>query len=150
MPVKPANVPAIAAPFPQPQPPSLRGVSVLVVDDDPQALEFVRSALEQSGAIVVTAGSAREAEARFSREPTDVVLSDLMMPGEDGWQLIRAIRKLDEARGCRTPAAALTALARAEDRRRALNAGYQMHVAKPIDPGELISTVEHLAHARAH
>jgi len=150
MPVEPANAPAIAAPFPQPQLPSLRGVSVLVVDDDPQALEFVRSALEQSGAIVVTAGSAREAEARFSREPTDVVLSDLMMPGEDGWQLIRAIRKLDEARGCRTPAAALTALARAEDRRRALNAGYQMHVAKPIDPGELISTVEHLAHARAH
>src|SRR5438105_2849320 len=83
MPVEPANAPAIAAPFPQPQLPSLRGVSVLVVDDDPQALEFVRSALEQSGAIVVTAGSAREAEARFSREPTDVVLSDLMMPGED-------------------------------------------------------------------
>jgi signal transduction histidine kinase len=150
MPVTPANAPAIAAPFPQPQLPSLRGVSVLVVDDDPQALEFARSVLEQTGAIVVTAGSAREAEARFSREPTDVVLSDLMMPGEDGWQLIRAIRKLDEARGRRTPAAALTALARTEDRRRALKAGYQMHIAKPIDPGELISTVEHLAHAYSH
>jgi len=150
MPVTPANAPAIAAPFPQPQLPSLRGVSVLVVDDDPQALEFARSTLEQTGAIVVTAGSAREAEARFSREPTDVVLSDLMMPGEDGWQLIRAIRKLDEARGRRTPAAALTALARTEDRRRALKAGYQMHIAKPIDPGELISTVEHLAHAYSH
>ena len=150
MPVKPANAPVIEAICPQPQRPSLSGVSVLVVDDDPQALEFARLTLEETGAIVVTATSAREAEARFSREPTDVVLSDLMMPGEDGWQLIRAIRKLDEARGRCTPAAALSVLARTEDRRRALNAGYQMHVAKPIDPGELISTVEHLAHASAH
>ena len=106
----------------------------------------MRSALEQSGAIVVTAASAREAEACFRRAPTDVVLSDLMMPGDDGWELIRAIRKLDEAMGRRTPAAALTALARVEDRRRALSAGYQMHVVKPIDPSELVSAVEHLAH----
>ena len=146
LPVGPANEPALNTTLPVPAP-SLRGVSVLVVDDDPQALDFARSTLEQSGAVVVTAASAREAEARFRREPTDVVLSDLMMPGEDGWELIRAIRKLDEAMGRRTPAAALTALARAEDRRRALSAGYQMHVAKPIDPGELVSTVEHLAHA---
>jgi signal transduction histidine kinase len=149
MPVQRANAPATETPFPEPEP-SLRGISVLVVDDDPQALEFARSALEPTGAIVVTAQSAREAEARFTREPTDVVLSDLMMPDEDGWQLIRAIRTLDEARGRRTPAAALTALARTEDRRRALNAGYHMHIAKPIDPGELISTVEYLAHAGGH
>jgi CheY-like chemotaxis protein len=68
------------------------------------------------------------------------------MPGEDGLQLIREVRELDSQRGTRTPAAALTALARTEDRRRALNAGYQMHVAKPIDPLELAVTVEQLAH----
>jgi CheY-like chemotaxis protein len=116
-----------------------------VVDDDPANLEFVRSTLEQFGALVVTASSASEAEARLRREPPDVVVSDLVMPGKDGWDLIREIRRLDEQSGRRTPAAALTALARAEDRRKALSAGYQMHLAKPIDPAELVSTVERLA-----
>jgi CheY-like chemotaxis protein len=67
------------------------------------------------------------------------------MPEEDGLQLIREIREMDAKHGRHTPAAALTALARTDDRRRALNAGYQMHVAKPIDPSELVSTVERLA-----
>jgi signal transduction histidine kinase/ActR/RegA family two-component response regulator len=127
--------------------PSLNGVSVLVVDDDPNALEFVRTALEQSGAEVAVASSAREGRDRFAREPPDVIVSDLMMPDEDGLDFIREIRRLDERRGQLTPAAALTALARTDDRRRALNAGYQMHVAKPIDPSELVSTVDELAHA---
>jgi signal transduction histidine kinase/ActR/RegA family two-component response regulator len=127
--------------------PSLNGVSVLVVDDDPHALEFVRTALEQSGAEVAIASSAREGRDRFTREPPDVILSDLLMPDEDGLDFIRDIRRLDERRGRLTPAAALTALARTDDRRRALNAGYQMHVAKPIDPSELVSTVDELAHA---
>jgi CheY-like chemotaxis protein len=71
------------------------------------------------------------------------------MPGEDGLKLIRDLRKLDIERGRKTPAAALTALARTEDRRTALNAGFQMHVAKPIDPFELAVAVEHLAHHTA-
>jgi signal transduction histidine kinase/ActR/RegA family two-component response regulator len=126
--------------------PLLRGISVLVVDDDPAALDLTRSSLEQHGAVVMTAGSVREARERFQREPPDVLLSDLRMPEEDGLQLIREVRKLDEQRGKKTPAAALTALARTEDRRRALDAGYQMHVAKPIDPFELAVAVEQLAH----
>ena len=125
-----------------------RGVTVLVVDDDPHARDFVRATLEQYGAVVITAASAREAKARFNREPPDVMVSDLVMPDEDGLQLIREIRQLDHAAGRLTPAAALTALARADDRRRALTAGYQMHVAKPVDPSELVSTVERLAQPR--
>jgi len=135
----PVSPPPEAAPLP-------RGISVLVVDDDPSALDFAKSSLEQHGAVVMTAGSVQEARERFARQPPDVLLSDLRMPGEDGIQLIREVRKLDSQRGTRTPAAALTALARTEDRRRALTAGYQMHVAKPIDPFELAVTVEQLAH----
>src|SRR5438067_637044 len=124
--------------------PSLRGVTVLVVDDDADARDFVRATLEQYGAVVVTAASAGEAKAQFRREPPDVMVSDLMMPGEDGLQLIRDIRQLDRAAGRLTPAAAITTLARADDRRRALTAGYQMHTAKPVDPSELVSIVERL------
>jgi CheY-like chemotaxis protein len=125
--------------------PSLRGVTVLVADDDREARDFVRATLEQHGAIVVTAASAAEAKARFKREPPDVFVSDLMMPDEDGLQLIRDIRQIDKVSGRVTPAAALTALARSEDRGRALRAGFQIHMAKPIDPLELVSAVERLA-----
>jgi signal transduction histidine kinase/CheY-like chemotaxis protein len=146
LPYQPAReyVPAMAAP-PE-SAPLLRGISVLVVDDDPSALDFARSSLEQHGAVVMTAESVQEARERIARQPPDVLLSDLRMPGEDGIQLIREVRELDLRRGRKTPAAALTALARTEDRRKALNAGYQMHVAKPIDPFELAITVEQLAH----
>ena len=147
IPMKPAEtLPQIEATSPSLQAPTLRGISVLVVDDDAANLEFVRSTLEQFGAIVVTASTVPEAEARLRREPPDVVVSDLVMPGRDGWELIREIRRLDAQSGRRTPAAALTALARADDRRKALDAGYEMHIAKPIDPSELVSTVERLAH----
>jgi signal transduction histidine kinase/ActR/RegA family two-component response regulator len=136
--------------FAVPAAPSLRGVSVLVVDDDRQALDFVRDTLERHGAIVVTAASPKEAKARFKRDPPDVFLSDLVLTGEDGLSLIRDIRQLDLESGRATPAGALTALARTDDRRRALMAGYQIHVAKPVDPSELVSTVEWLAHARVN
>lgn len=127
----------------------LRGVSVLLVDDDPQALDLARLALEQSGASVVTARSAHEARGSFRRRPPDVLVSDLMMPDEDGFALIRDIRRLERSSGGRVPAAALTALARSDDRQRALTAGYQMHVVKPLDPTELVNTVERLAHPTA-
>jgi CheY-like chemotaxis protein len=148
LPIRVIDAPAVETPLPATEAPSLCGVSVLLVDDDPNALDFARSTLEQCGAVVVTASTAREARDRFRREPTDVIVSDLMMPGEDGLQLIRQIRELDDDHGGRTPAAALTALTRTEDRKRALSAGYQMHVAKPIDPSELVSTVERLADSR--
>jgi signal transduction histidine kinase/CheY-like chemotaxis protein len=127
-------------------PPILRNVTVLVVDDDLLALEFVRATLEQYGATVVTAGSAREAEERFARQPPDVLVSDLLMPGTDGLDLIRHIRALEAPTGRHTPAAALTALARSDDRRRALSAGYELHMSKPVDPVELASAVEQLVH----
>ncbi len=129
-----------AAPMPR-----LRDVSVLVVDDDPQDLEFARATLEQFGASVIIASSVQEARERFARDSPQVILSDLRMADGDGIELIREIRRLDEQRGKNTPAAALTALARSDDRRRALAAGYQLHVVKPIDPFELAAAVERLA-----
>ena len=97
-------------------------------------------------AFVVTASSTTEGRDQFKQQPPDVILSDLVVGHEDGLQFIRDIRKLDNAAGRMTPAAALTALARTDDRRRALDAGYQMHVSKPVDPDELAVTVERLAH----
>lgn len=132
-----------------PAAPALRGVSVLVVDDDPGQLEFVRETLERHGAIVVTTSSAADAKARVRRDAPDVLLSDLVLPGGDGLEFIRDIRRLDAGAGGATPAAALTALARTEDRRRALSAGYQIHVAKPALPDELVSTVVWLARPRS-
>jgi signal transduction histidine kinase/ActR/RegA family two-component response regulator len=125
--------------------PLLRGLSILVVDDNAEDREFVRTSLEQFGAIVRTAASAHEASESFRREHPDVIVSDLVMPEADGLQFIRDIREMEQRIGGQTPAAALSALARAEDRRRALSAGYQMHVTKPIDPLELASTIERLA-----
>ncbi|HEY7169896.1 MAG TPA: ATP-binding protein [Vicinamibacterales bacterium] len=146
LPLQPAQGYAPPMSPPSEAAPLLRGISVLVVDDDPSALDFAKSSLEHHGAVVMTAGSVQEARERLARQPPDVLLSDLRMPGEDGIQLIREVRALDLQRGTRTPAAALTALARTDDRRRALSAGYQMHVAKPIDPYELAVTVDQLAH----
>ncbi|WP_437719825.1 hybrid sensor histidine kinase/response regulator [Sorangium sp. So ce861] len=127
----------------------LTGVHVLVVDDQPDAREVAQRVLEDCAARVTTAGSAAEAVAVLERERPDVLVSDLGMPGEDGFQLIRRVRGLDPARGGATPAVALSALARAEDRARALGAGYQAHVAKPLDPAELVGVVAALARERA-
>ncbi len=147
LPIRPAEAPVVAQTSID-QPPLLRGLSILVVDDNPDDREFVRTSLEQYGAVVRTAASAQEARERFRRDRPDVVVSDLVMPDEDGLELIRQIRLIDARVGRLTPAAALSALARADDRRRALNAGYQMHFAKPVDPFELASTVERLAATR--
>jgi signal transduction histidine kinase/ActR/RegA family two-component response regulator len=148
MPIRVMDAPAVEAPAAALPAPSLAGVSVLVVDDDQQALAFVRDTLERHGANVVTTSSPKEAKARFRRDPPDVLLSDLVLPGEDGLSLIRELREVDHQSGRETPAGALTALARTEDRRRALTAGYQIHVAKPVEPSELVSTVEWLAQVR--
>ena len=123
----------------------LKGIRVLVVDDEPDARETLQQILEHCNAEVRTVGSAAEAVKHLESWRPDVLLSDIGMPGEDGYDLIRRVRELPAERGGRTPAAALTAFARGEDRRRALRAGFQMHVAKPVDLQELATVVASLA-----
>ncbi|HVP68903.1 MAG TPA: ATP-binding protein [Anaeromyxobacteraceae bacterium] len=122
---------------------SLSELRVLVVDDDPDTLEALRQLLEQAGAGVVAAASAGEAMAALQRAAPDVILSDIGMPGEDGISLIRRVRSLEAGRSI--PAAALTAYTQAEDRDRALGAGYQVFLAKPVDPGVLTAALARLA-----
>jgi PAS domain S-box-containing protein len=123
----------------------LKGIRVLVVDDEPDARETLQQILEHCNAEVRTVGSAAQAMKLLESWRPDVLLSDIGMPGEDGYDLIRRVRELPAERGGRTPAAALTAFARGEDRRRALRAGFQMHVAKPVDLQELATVVASLA-----
>jgi signal transduction histidine kinase/CheY-like chemotaxis protein len=122
----------------------LRGIRVLVVDDEPDARETLQQILEHCNAEVQTAASAREALEVLPRWRPDVLLSDIGMPGQDGYELIRRVRELPPESGGRTPAAALTAFARPEDRRRALLAGFQMHIAKPVEVKELAAVVANL------
>ncbi|HYE21482.1 MAG TPA: GAF domain-containing protein [Tepidisphaeraceae bacterium] len=123
----------------------IAGVRVLVVDDEPDARALLARVLEGCQARVRTAGSADEALALLAAERPDVLVSDIGMPGEDGYALIRKVRSLGPDRGGAVPAIALTAYARAEDRMRAVLAGFQMHVAKPVEPAELITMVASLA-----
>ncbi|HUG53860.1 MAG TPA: ATP-binding protein [Vicinamibacteria bacterium] len=129
----------------EPLPVDLDGLSVLVVDDDGEARELVATALRRAGAQVRTAATASEALADMARHPPAVIVSDLEMPGEDGYQLIRRIRALDPARGGTIPAAALTAHVGPEEVRRALEAGFQWHMAKPAAPDEIARAVAALA-----
>jgi signal transduction histidine kinase len=121
------------------------GLRVLVVDDEPDAREMLALVLGGCGAEVTAVASAREALEALPRLRPDVLISDLAMPGEDGYALIRRVRALPAEEGGRVPAAALTAYALAEDRARALSAGFQIHVPKPVDPAELAAVVENLA-----
>jgi CheY-like chemotaxis protein len=125
--------------------PALEGIRVLVVDDEADTLELLRTILAQCGAEVTVAATAREALEALEQAPFDVLVSDIVMPEEDGYGLIRRIRALDVERGGRIPALALTAYARIEDRAEALAAGYQQHAAKPIEPAELAAAVATLA-----
>jgi PAS domain S-box-containing protein len=120
---------------------TLRGVRVLVVDDEQDTLDTIAMVLGEAGAEVKTALSARSGFAVLNEWTPDVLVSDLGMPEEDGIALIRKIRELPPERGGRVPALALTAFARVEDRLKVLNAGFQMHVAKPIEPSELVTVV---------
>ena len=123
----------------------LRGVKVLVVDDDRDARELIERLLGGCGAEVVTAAGAAEGMEALMREQPKVIVSDIGMPGKDGYQFIREVRRLPAASGGRIPALALTAFARSEDRTRAMIAGYQVHISKPIEPHELVATVASLA-----
>jgi len=124
---------------------TLRGLRVLVVDDEPDALELVRVVLERGGADVTAVGSAAEAMRRLEESGHDVLLCDIGMPNEDGYGLVRRVRALGPERGGSTPAIALTAYAGESDRARALEAGFQLHVPKPVDPVRLVELVAGLA-----
>ena len=128
-----------------PDSPSLVGVRVLVVDDDPAAVELVQEVLTQTGGEVRGAGTAEEALRVLEQWRPDVLVSDIEMPGQDGYTLIRKIRALAPERGGMTRAVALTAFGRPEDRIRSLMAGFNIHVSKPVDPGELAAIVASLA-----
>jgi signal transduction histidine kinase/ActR/RegA family two-component response regulator len=122
----------------------LEGLSVLVVDDEEQARQVVAAQLEEHGAVVLTAASVAQALDVLQREHVDVLLSDIAMPDEDGYGLIRKLRGLYPAPIASIPAAALTAFARNEDRLEVLHAGFQLHLAKPIDAHSLITAVARL------
>ena len=122
----------------------LEGLTVLVVDDEEQARQVVAAQLEEHGAAVRTAASVAQAIEALQREHVDVLLADIAMPDEDGYGLIRKLRGLHPAPIAAIPAAALTAFARNEDRLAALRAGFQLHLAKPIDAHALVTAVARL------
>jgi signal transduction histidine kinase/CheY-like chemotaxis protein len=134
--------------FPAYGTPQLTGLKVLVVDDDQDARELMTVVLSQANADVRAVASASEAleimSARSAWVP-DVLVSDIEMPGIDGYTLIRRIRALDPEQGGRIPAVAVTAYSRVEDRMRALAAGFQLHIAKPVEPGELLTVLASLS-----
>jgi CheY-like chemotaxis protein len=123
----------------------LDGLRVLVVDDDRDGLELANNILTRAGATVRTCSSAAEGLALVEQWRPDVLISDIEMPGEDGYELIRRVRALDAEHGGRTPAIALTAYGRTQDRTLSLTVGYNMHVPKPVDPGELTTIVSNVA-----
>jgi signal transduction histidine kinase/ActR/RegA family two-component response regulator len=119
----------------------LTGVKVLVVDDNADARALIQRVLEACGASVVTAGTVADAVLTVERARPHVLVSDVGMPEADGYELLRLVRGLGQARGGGLPAIALTAFARSEDRTRALRAGFLHHIAKPVEPSELVATV---------
>ncbi len=123
---------------------NLKGVRVLVVDDEPDARRLIERVLSECGAEVALAASAAEALRLLDAFKPHVLVSDIGMPGQDGYDLLRSVRSRGKS-SAEIPAAALTAFARSEDRRRAMLAGFQTHVVKPVDPAELLAVVASLA-----
>jgi CheY-like chemotaxis protein len=124
---------------------SLHGCRLLVVDDRPDELTLFSTVLEAEGAHVTTAANALAALAILQNDPPDVLVSDIAMPQADGYELLRLVRRLPPETGGKTPAIAVTAHARIEDRERALAAGFQAYVSKPVDPTKLVETVAAVA-----
>jgi CheY-like chemotaxis protein len=121
--------------------PHLFGLRVLLVDDEPDAREALAGILQHYGAIVRAASSAADAIAVLRAQPVDVLLADIGMPGADGYDLIRDVRCLESRLVSQVPAVAVTAFTSDADRRRALEAGFQVHLSKPVDPSALVATV---------
>jgi PAS domain S-box-containing protein len=122
----------------------LDGATVLVVDDEGDTRDLLVAVLTQSGARVNAVATVTEALEVFKREKHDLLISDIEMPNEDGYSLIRRVRVLEGGAGRRIPAIALTAHARASDRLKALSAGYQLHMSKPVEPAELVVAIANL------
>jgi signal transduction histidine kinase/CheY-like chemotaxis protein len=129
--------------------PDLRGIRVLAVDDDADAREIIAKTFENCRATVLSAASAAEARDLLSANEFDVLLVDIAMPGEDGYTFIRKVRALPSAAKASLPAAALTAYARDDQRQEALAAGFQMHIAKPVEPAQLAWSIASLVKDRA-
>ena len=127
---------------------SLDGLRILIVDDESDARELVTAMLGRSGAIMKAAASAKEAMDLVESWKPDVLIADIGMPVEDGYGLIKRLRAMPKEQGGQTPAVALTAYARTEDRVRALSAGYQVHLSKPVDRSELAAVVARLVERR--
>jgi signal transduction histidine kinase/ActR/RegA family two-component response regulator len=130
-------------------PESLRGLQVLVIDDEPETRALLQYVIEQCAANVTTRSSAAEGLQALSDSSFDLLVSDVGMPGEDGYSFIRKVRELTSTNR-RLPALALTAYARVEDRTAALRAGFNMHLAKPIDPNELLVVLATLLRSSAN
>lgn len=126
----------------------LDGVRVLVVDDERDTRELLTTILTQTGAVVAAVARADEAVAGLLNQDHDLLISDIEMPDEDGYSLIRRVRALDDELKRKIPAIALTAHARAADRLHALSAGYQMHLSKPVEPAELVMAIANLTNRR--
>jgi signal transduction histidine kinase len=126
-------------------PTDLTGLNILVVDDQADALHLLSRVLGECGARVFTAQSASDALAIVAKDRLDMLVSDIGMPGMDGYELLKRVRALGADRGNRIAAIALTAFARTEDRTRALRAGFLAHVSKPVDPSELVATIATVA-----
>ncbi|HEX2544426.1 MAG TPA: GAF domain-containing protein [Ramlibacter sp.] len=123
---------------------SLAGIRVLVADDDTDAREMLQRVLQDCGASVAIAGSAQAALEHLARDRFDVLVSDIGMPGMDGYELLRRVRQLPRDSNGLLPAIALTAFARSEDRQRALDAGFAQHLAKPFDPSDAVRAIARL------
>lgn len=123
------------------EPVDLSGMTVLVIDDEPDALDVVCHLLRECGASTLTASNAKDGLLLVKRHLPDVIVSDIGMPDMDGFELLRSVRALDNKHGRYVPAIALTAFARDEDQARALQAGFTAHLAKPIDPTELVRKI---------
>ncbi|HZF31305.1 MAG TPA: response regulator, partial [Gammaproteobacteria bacterium] len=127
------------------EPDALQGMRILVVEDEKDTLDFLARMLIARGAEVVVATSAVEALALLPTARVNFLISDIGLPDVDGYELLRRVRQMDASAAGGIPAIALTAYARAEDRMLAFRAGYQAHVAKPVEPGELVTTIADLA-----
>jgi CheY-like chemotaxis protein len=126
----------------------LYGLKLLVVDDDVDTRELIDWVLRRAGAEVVTAGSAREALDALEKERFHLMISDIAMPEEDGYSLLKKVRALAPEHGGRIPAIALTAHSMVQDRLQSLRAGFQSHVPKPVVPEELVEVVASIIHLR--
>jgi CheY-like chemotaxis protein len=142
---KPAAEDEPRAPLPTSPIPSLTELRVLLVEDDEDSRELLGEILAGAGAVVQTASSAADGYAALAAFRPDVLISDIGMPGEDGFSFIRRVRALGADRGGALPAIALTAYTRAQDQTKALAAGFTSHVGKPVDPSDLLAALANLA-----